>query len=184
MTTDKLIEIYGDFHNVDNICAMSVIAWEKERCEQLMGQVQDEDLKGELDFRVECLGENAASIQSDIQNGFLTIQGYFEKIKEYAQFESKNLKRAQKEGLDAENTNIIKQRFAKCMDEIEDFKKNIAAQEKQAEEEAARKRAEEEAKKAPVFDMEKYKRINDIKCMYFDACNYMLKVTKNRDKGK
>ena len=55
LTTEELLDLYEKYHPVDEICAMSVIMYEKERCQALLKVVQDDMLKDELEFRLETL---------------------------------------------------------------------------------------------------------------------------------
>ena len=59
---------------------MSVIEHETERCQKLMPTIQDPDMAGEMEVRIEALQMAKESIESDIQNGMLTPEGYFESI--------------------------------------------------------------------------------------------------------
>lgn len=48
-----------------------------------MEQVNDEDLKYALEDRIDLLQMTKESIESDIQNEFLTPEGYLAKVKGY-----------------------------------------------------------------------------------------------------
>ena len=76
----SVLEIYEKFHDVDSLKAMSVIEHETERCQKLMPTIQDPDMAGEMEVRIEALQMAKESIESDIQNGMLTPEGYFESI--------------------------------------------------------------------------------------------------------
>ena len=99
--------------------------------------MQDETLKDELEYRIDTLNNQEESIKSDIGNEFLTPEGYLKNCVEYAKKEKANLKQATADGLDAENLEIIKTRLLKCLNEVEDGKKQMAAASAPAEPEPA-----------------------------------------------
>lgn len=73
-----------------------------------------------MEDRIDVLKMKAESIQSDIQNEFLTQQGYLDQCKEYYKAELANLKKAQVAGVDADNIQLIKNRIETVKQEIVD----------------------------------------------------------------
>jgi len=81
----------------------------------------DSALKLILEERAEILAMVKESIESDIQNEFLTPEGYLAKIKEYYDLELANFKQANKDGLDKANLSFIMDRLETVKKEIKDF---------------------------------------------------------------
>lgn len=114
----SILEIYETFHNADEIKSMTVIEKELARCEQILPTLTDDDLTYAMEERIEVLKMTAESTQSDIQNEFLTPQGYLDVCKQYYKYEVENHKKAQAAGLDQDNLKLIKDRVETVKEEI------------------------------------------------------------------
>jgi hypothetical protein len=97
---------------------LAVIDKEITRCQSILGSLTDEDLKYAMEERIEILGMTQESVQSDIQNEFMTAQDYLASCKAYYKYELENYKKAQAARIDAENLALIKDRVEVVKEEI------------------------------------------------------------------
>ena len=125
-TNEGILDVYEKYHNYEDIKAVSVMEKEVARCKDLIGMLgENTELIDALEDRIEALNLQKGSITSDIQNGFVTPQGYLKKLQEYKAGEVEKFKAAKLGGLDTENLGLILSRVETCVSEIKEIEKGI-----------------------------------------------------------
>ena len=71
------------------------------------------------------LEHHKESITSDIQNGFLTPEGYLEKLRIYLREEKVHFQAARDDGLDKENLGLIMTRLEQINTEIKEMESGM-----------------------------------------------------------